>query len=170
MNIMSRIAFKLPVIFMTVFLAMLLFQQEAKAQQKPPRPISVIVNPIDGLSFGSFYQGISGGSVTISEYGSRSASGDVILINSGSSVTAATFEVQALPGTMIHIVNGPDAILSWGGYSMTLKIGSALPGSSFITASNSTFVKIGGTLMVGSPSANPPGNYSGTFTVTFIQE
>ncbi|WP_409994888.1 DUF4402 domain-containing protein [Chitinophaga pinensis] len=33
-----------------------------------------------------------------------------------------------------------------------------------------TIVRIGGTLTVGPPPANPAGNYSGVFQVTFIQE
>jgi hypothetical protein len=170
MSITGRIAFKLPVILMTGFIALLSFNQQAVAQQKPPRPISVVVNPLDALKFGAFYQGISGGTVTVSETGSRSVSGDVIQLNMGSSFTPAIFEVQALPGTLIHIVNGPNATLTGPGGSMTLTIGTASTGPSFITTLNSTYVKIGGTLLVKSPSANPPGNYSGTFTVTFIQE
>ena len=152
----------------------LFFGQNAKAQQKPPRPIEVIVNPAQGLIFGAFYQGVSGGTVTVYSNGTRSVGGDIIQANLGYPFSPAIFEVEALPGTLISILNGPDITLyGSNGGSMNLHIGESSRGSSFITnavAPSTTQFALGGTLTVGNPLANPRGNYSGSFTVTFIQE
>ena len=71
---------------LAVFSSSLAFAQEA-----PPKPISIYVDPSQGLNFGSFYQGMAGGTVTIFSNGTRSVSGDVIEINSGSPFTPAAF-------------------------------------------------------------------------------
>jgi len=144
------------------------------AQEKPPRPISIFANPAQGLSFGAFSQTGSGGTVIISASGSRSVTGGVIALNLGFSFSPAIFEVDAEPGTLITIVNGPDISLSGsGGGSMSMHIGNSSVGSPFIATATSparTQLRIGGTLTVGTPLANPPGDYSGTFSVTFVQQ
>ncbi|MEO8795274.1 MAG: DUF4402 domain-containing protein [Daejeonella sp.] len=162
------------VMSVAVFCGIICFQNLAYGQQKPPRPISVFVNPAQGLNFGSFFQGSSGGSVIIYANGSRSVTGDVIELNSGFSFSPAIFEVEALPGTLISILNGPDVTLTGSnGGSMTMRLGAASTGSSYISTLQpplTTQIRIGGTLNVGNPLANPPGAYSGTFSITFIQQ
>jgi hypothetical protein len=147
---------------------------KATAQELPPRPISVYVNPAQGLNFGAFYHGNTGGSVIIYPDGSRSVTGDVIQANIGILYSPALFEIEANPGTLISILNGPDVVLTGSnGGTMTLHIGSADPVFPLVTSAlppDRTLVSIGGTLTVGNSLANPPGNYSGTFSVTFIQE
>lgn len=144
------------------------------AQQLPPRPLSVYVNPAQPLSFGAFFQGPMGGSVIIYPDGSRSVTGDVVQANLGYTFSPALFEVEALPGTLVSILNGPDITLTGSnGGSMRLRLGTSSPNSPFIvptTAPSRTVVTVGGTLFVGSPQKNPPGSYIGTFNVTFIQE
>ena len=149
-------------------------QLTVNAQQKPPRPIAVYFNPGDGLRFGAFFQSTSGGTVIISASGLRTFTGSVVGAGLGVAYGAATFDIDADPGTLISILNGPDATLygSSGG-TMTLHIGASYPTSPFITTTvppTQTAVKIGGTLTVGSPVANPSGTYTGSFLVTFIQE
>lgn len=149
-------------------------QLQCAAQQKPPRPISVSFNPGAGMRFGAFFQSPSGGTVILSTSGLRTFTGAVVGAGLGVAYGAAEFDVDAEPGTLINILNGPDATLygSSGG-TMTLHIGSAYPSAPFITTAVSpaqTAVMIGGTLTVGSPVANPSGTYSGSFVVTFIQE
>lgn len=143
------------------------------AIEKPPRPVSIFVDPAQGLSFGAFFQGNTGGTVIIYPNGTRSTTGSVIQANLGFSFSPAIFEVDAEPGTIVNISNGPDVTLSGSnGGSMVLHIGTSSPGSPFIATAVSparTQITIGGTLTVGTPLANPPGNYSGTFSVTFIQ-
>jgi hypothetical protein len=142
--------------------------------ENPPRPITIFVNPAQGLSFGAFIQGNSGGTVIISSSGTRSVTGSIIQANMGYSFSPAIFEVDAEPGTLVTIVNGPDIPLSGSnGGSMTMHIGNSSQGSPFVATAVSpsrTLLRIGGTLTVGSPLANPPGNYNGTFLVTFIQQ
>ncbi|UPK72681.1 DUF4402 domain-containing protein [Chitinophaga filiformis] len=145
-----------------------------KAQEPPPRPISVYVNPAQGLIFGAFFQGATGGTVTVFPDGSRSVTGSIVQANLGFPFSPAIFEVDANPGTLIQILNGPDATLTGSnGGTLSLHIGSSSTGSPFVATATSparTLVRIGGTLTVGTPLANPPGSYSGLFSVTFIQE
>lgn len=158
------------IVSMIAYLAFMSVQQNLKAQQKPPRPVTVYVNPAQGLSFGAFYQGVAGGTVIISHSGSRSVTGGVVAFNQGS-FSPAIFQLEALPGTMIHILNGPDITLTGSnGGTMTMKVGPASVANTFITNMTTTFIRIGGTLTVGASLANPPGAYSGSFSVTFIQE
>ncbi len=138
-------------------------------------PIAVYADPAQGLSFGAFYQPASPGTVIIQSDGSRTFEGNII----GASISSATFspaifEIEADPGTVVSILYGPEVSLhgSRGG-SMTLRVGPADTGTPFTTTAERplrTQVKIGGRLSVGSASANPSGSYSGTFSITFIQE
>jgi hypothetical protein len=148
--------------------------ESASAQEPPPRPISVYVNPAQGLIFGAFFQGVTGGTVTVHADGSRTVSGSIVQANLGFPFSPAIFEVDANPGTLISIMNGPDVVLSGSnGGTLSLQIGTASTGTPFIATATSparTLVRIGGTLTVGPPPANPAGNYSGLFSVTFIQE
>ena len=164
---------KKSIILVQVFMIVLLNGFRANAQEAPPRPIAIYVNPAQGLIFGAFFQG-TGGSVIIYPDGSRSVTGDIIQANLGIPFSPAIFEIDANPGTVISILNGPDAILTGSnGGSLTLHIGNASTGSLFISTASPparTQVRVGGTLTVGSPLANPSGIYSGSFSVTFIQE
>ena len=146
----------------------------ATGQVHPPQPISVFVNPAQGMNFGAFFQGITGGTVILYPNGSRSVTGDIIQAGLGFSFSPAIFEIEALPGTIIHVLNGPDIQLTGtNGGSLTLHLGTSDPSTPFITTAippSRTLVRIGGTLTVSSPIANPSGSYSGMFQVTFIQE
>lgn len=169
------------VIYSIVLPGLLLSALASTAQRKllalgpenPPRPVVIYVNPAQGLQFGAFYQGATGGTVIVYPNGSRSTTGSVIQTNQGISFSPAIFEVDAEPGTLVTVVNGPDVTLNGSnGGTISLKIGSSDPGSPFIATQASpgrTQIRIGGTLTLTSPLANPPGNYSGTFSVTFIQ-
>lgn len=156
-------------------IAMVVLQSAAvKAQEAPPRPISIYANAADGLVFGAFFQGPSGGTVTIHPNGTRTVTGDVGEVNMGYPYTAAIFQVDAAPGTIISILTGPDAVLNGSnGGSMQLSIADTDPDLPYITTVTPpalTEIRVGGTLTVGPAAANPPGIYSGTFFITFIQE
>ncbi len=143
-------------------------------QELPPRPLTVTVSLSQNLSFGAFYHGNAGGSVIIYDDGSRSSTGDIVLLTMGYSFSTGLYDVVANPGTLISILNGPDAVLtgSNGGF-MILQIGDSNPASPFILTTAppmATQLRIGGTLIVGNPLQNPPGNYGGTFDVTLVQE
>jgi hypothetical protein len=162
-----RIIFIIPVVLM--FSVSL----ELKAQEPPPRPIRIDVTA-QGLSFGAFYHGAVGGTVVILPSGSRSATGDVVLLGLGYPFSAALFQVHAHPGTVISILNGPDAVLTGiPSGTMTLHIGSSNPSSPFVSNVNFNIgipLYIGGTLTVGNSGANPPGSYTGTFDITLVRE
>jgi len=147
------------------------FYIPAFSQEQPPKPIVVTVSTLQHLSFGTFIQSGASGTVTVDYTGSRTATGSVILPGMFSIVTPALFQVSALPGTLVTLVNGPTATLTGSnGGSLILNLGQSSTGSPFITTGISTDVFIGGTLTVGPPGANPAGIYNGTFTVTFIQQ
>lgn len=142
------------------------------AQEEPPRPIQL--STYQHLSFGAFINGYNGGTVSVEPGGNRSVTGDIIPVFQGSQFHPAIFEVEANPGTIINIVNGPDIILAGSnGGSIMLHLDGSLPVSPFINSTRPPFrtqVMIGGTITVGNTLANPPGEYTGNFFVTFIQE
>ena len=158
----------------TMIIALAVCSLAVNAQPPPPRPIAVYANPAQGMIFGAFFQGVSGGTVILYPDGTRLATGSLVLANLGYPYSPALFEIDANLGTVISIMNGPDVTLTGSnGGSISLHIGAASTGSHFTTSVASpsrTQVWIGGTLTVGNPLANPSGNYSGTFSVTFIQQ
>lgn len=154
-----------------LLVALLAVNMHSAAQERPPRPIVVTVNTAQHLSFGSFIQTGTNGTVTVDYTGSRSCSGSIILPNMSTIVTPALFIVDAEPGTLITILNGPTATLTGSnGGTLSLTLGDASTRNPFITRSQYTDVFIGGTLEVGALGANPAGSYNGTFQVTFIQQ
>lgn len=161
---------KLPVPVLLVFV-LLTFTEGVKGQEKPPKPIIVTVSTAQHLQFGSFIQTGDYGTVTVDYTGTRSSSGSVLLPNIHSIVSPALFIVESHPGTLITILNGHAVqLIGNHGGKMTLTLGEASTRSPFVTKNHFTDVFIGGTLTVGPLSENPAGSYSGTFTVTFIQE
>jgi hypothetical protein len=140
----------------------------------PPDPGAMSVYTVQNLSFGAFTFGSSGGTVIISNTGTRSVTGDAIALNMGILFFQAIFEIDTPEGTIISILNGADATLTGSnGGSVSMHIGNSDPPSPFITTvvqPARTQVNIGGTLTVGGPVANPPGTYTGTFYITFNQE
>jgi hypothetical protein len=147
--------------------------REASAQEPPPRPIRINATA-QGLSFGAFYHGATGGTITITPASARSSTGDVVLLGLGFPFSAALFEVHAHRGTVISILNGPDAVLTGiPSGTMSLHIGSSNPASPFVSNVNFNVaipLYIGGILTVGNSAANPPGSYTGTFDITLVRE
>jgi len=130
------------------------------------------VTKFQDMSFGSVILGNSGGTVIMSPTGIRSKTGDAILPSLGSQGSEAVFEVKAAPGTLITFLLG-STTLSNSTYSMNLQLGPSEPVPPFINTvqpNGITDVHIGGILTVGNAQQNPAGNYSGSFTVTFIQQ
>ena len=140
----------------------------------PVDPGAISIYTIQNMSFGGFSQGVSGGTVIIANDGTRSTTGSIIPLNLGIIYFQSIFEILGPVGTIITVLNGPDATLTGSnGGSMTMTIGLSNPASPFTTTvapPGRTQVYIGGTLNVGSAAANPPGNYNGSFYITFNQE
>jgi hypothetical protein len=147
---------------------------ETLAQQMPPRPVIVTANPSQPLAFGAFALSLTGGTVTVHTDGSRSSTGNIFLIGMGYLYSSAMFYIRTDPGTVISLLNPAPSILTGsGGGSMTLTIDSTDPITPFVTTvpiTELTTVLVGGTLTVGSLASNPPGSYTGTFNIIFVQE
>lgn len=140
----------------------------------PGDPGGLYAYTIQNINFGAFSHGNTGGTLVISSDGTRTATGDVVPLNLGVSYYNAIFEIEAPPGAMISILNGPDATLTGSnGGSMSLHIGNSYPASPFSNTNappSRTQVSIGGTLTVGASGTAPPGNYTGTIYITFNHE
>lgn len=153
-------------------LLLLLFAFNASGQEDPPRPMKV--STYQHLNFGAFINGSGGGTITIEPGGSRNITGDIIPVYHGYQYHPAIFEVEANAGVVISILNGPAITLTGNnGGSMLLHLGQSLPVSPFVNSTHPPFktqIMVGGTLMVGNFLANPPGDYTGQFFITFIQE
>ena len=146
-----------------------------KAQENPPIPVAVEVRNAQFLNFGSFTVGPSGGTVSVGFNGERNSTGDIHLLNIGSSgVSFAIFDVYANPGTILQI-QYPTAVQLVGpsGSNVTLRIDpdrEIETGRIFITNVNPHAVYVGGTLYIPSGDAAPPGPYNGSFSLTFIHQ
>lgn len=165
-NIMSSKKLFL-IIFPVIFI---FFAGPLAAQQDPPIPITVSV--VENLSFGAFYQGSGGGSVTIDPAGTRTSGGDVVLLGMSIIFTAAHYTIVGNAGTVISLSFNPINSLTGPG-TMSLTLDSSNPVSPFPLMNHKPLLNhlyIGGTLTVGTPLSNPPGAYSGTFDITFNQE
>jgi hypothetical protein len=163
-----RITMKLLVITALIFV----FHYQLRAQEMPPRPVSVSV--IRSMNFGAFSNGMTGGTVTVTPFGNRSSTGSIILIDMGYMYYPAAFEIEGNPGTILHLLNGPDEILTGSsGGTLSLHIGDSNAGDPIIinvAPPGGMEVRMGGTLTAGNPMANPPGLYNGSFTVLIVQE
>jgi hypothetical protein len=148
--------------------------QIAPTDSIPPDPARISVYTVQDMKFGAFTQGAIGGTITLSPEGIRTSTGDVVLLNMGYPFNQAIFEVEGIVGTVISIMNGPNATLTGSnGGSMSMEIGSSYPNSPYyntVQPPGRTQIHIGATLNVGAPASNPPGTYSGTFFITFNQE
>lgn len=155
-----------------IILCILMLHNPVSAQEEPPRPMKL--SPYQNLSFGAFIAGFGGGTVIIYPDGTRSVTGDIIPVFQGYQHHPAIFEVEANPGVVISIMNGPNIVLTGSnGGTLTLQLDNSIPSSPFVNTTRPPFrtqVRVGGTLMVGNMLDNPAGDYIGTFSVTFIQE
>jgi hypothetical protein len=132
----------------------------------------ITIYPVQNFSFGTFYQG-NGGTVNISAAGERSATGDIILMNTSAPGSQAIFDIQAPAGSIISL-STPDATLTGSnGGTMTLHISNTDPASPFNTTAvppNLTRIQVAGILSSGNRTSSPPGVYQGSFSITFNQQ
>lgn len=131
---------------------------------------NVTITKTGDLNFGNFTPTGSGGTVIVSTTGVRSKTGNVILFSSPD-VSRAVFSIKgnnsARYVTNITIGNATLNRIGGGG-SMSLTTFKTSPVPSFNIRNRTVTLSVGATLNVGSIIANPPGDYSGTFTVTII--
>jgi hypothetical protein len=141
---------------------------------------TVTVHSTQAINFGSFClvnNGSSGGTVTVDWQGNRTATGQVMLLNSGPAPQAAIFEINLCQGRLV-VINYPISTILTGsnGGSVKLNIGpteKGVSGTAFQVNTDCSFItqlRVGGTLIIGSNTANPGGDYSGNFSITFNQQ
>ena len=137
---------------------------------------SMTVQATQALNFGTFaLSGGGDGIVTVGFNGSRTAVSNVYLADVSPLAQQAIFEIKLCQGRNVTITYLPTAIITGSnGGTMTLDIGPTEKGgigSTFEVDNDCNFItilQVGGTLHI--PATSPPGNYSGTFEITFNQE
>ena len=126
------------------------------------------ITAVQPLSFGNFTNS-GGGSVIIDHSGTGSTTGTIKL--AGIDHQAAEFNLTITAERTINIYYPPDQYLTRDGgtETMAVTLGPADKGNSFVAAPEPfiNIINIGGTLDVGTPAANPNGNYSGEIEVEF---
>ncbi len=140
----------------------------------PQRTLTVTAT--QGLNFGIFCKtGNSGGTVTVGYDGSRSSTGDIVLLALTPLPQPAIFEVKLCQGRNVIITfSASTSLTSSNGGSLTLDIGPTEQGgnnASFAVGNDCNFItplRVGGTLHI--PGGASPGYYSGGFDITFNQE
>jgi hypothetical protein len=156
------------------FVSFFSFAQTDPTDSLPGDPGGISVYTVQQMSFGAFSVGSTGGTIIISNDGTRLVTGDVVALNLGIPYYQSVFDIDAPLGAIVSILNGSDITLTGSnGGTMSMHIGNSDPPSPFIITVPQpvrTQVKIGGTLTAGSPVANPPGTYTGIFYITFNLE
>lgn len=116
------------------------------------------------LNFGSMISPSSDAVVNVSYNGQRSDSGNIYLLNDVSP-SNGIFTITGQVGRTVYL-GLPDDILIYNELGNTLIVNNFISslGTSFILDVDMTDATIGASLNV--PKASPPGNYSGTYTVT----
>jgi hypothetical protein len=121
------------------------------------------------LAFGDLTSGATAGTVRIAPGGGRTRTGGVTLL--ASTTGAASFTVSTPSGSRNYSIVLPASttLTSGGGFTMTVNTFRSNPGGSGTTSAgaHTQTLNVGATLQV---SANQkPGTYTGTFTVTVVQ-
>lgn len=162
-----------------LFILALLSVITLKGQPSLP-PRNITVNSTQALHFGSFClenSGSAGGTVTVDWQGNRTSSGQIYLLPTAPAHQAAIFEISLCQGRSV-IISYPQTIVLTGsnGGSLTLNVGPTEKGgngSLFQVDGDCSFItqlRVEGTLIVGSNSANPAGTYTGSFSIIFNQQ
>jgi hypothetical protein len=140
----------------------------------PQRTLTVAAT--QPIHFGTFcVTGKGGGTITVGWDGSRTSTGDILLLSIAPIAHPAIFEIKLCQGRNVSIVFDATIILTGSnGGSFTLDIGPTEKGGNnarFATNSDCNFVtqlRVGGTLHI--PATALSGVYTGGFNITFNQE
>lgn len=127
--------------------------------------VVMTISNTSGLAFGKFVAG-TGGSVTVSPAGVRSAGGGVVLVPSGAGA-AAQFAVSG-DANLSYVISLPGngvVSLTSGSNSMAVNNFTSSPNlAGTLGAGGTQALSVGATLSVGSNQAS--GSYAGAFDVT----
>jgi hypothetical protein len=146
------------------------------SQPPPPPQRTLTVTATQPIHFGVLcVTGGGGGTVTVAWDGSRSSTGNILLLAMAPVAQPAIFEVKLCQGRNVIITFDATTTLT-GSVSGTLilDIGPTEHGgtsSAFPTNSDCNFItllRVGGTLHV--PGTAVPGTYTGSFNITFNQQ
>lgn len=127
------------------------------------------------LHFGTICLTGSGGTVTVGTDGSRTSTGNLILLSLSPVAQPAIFDIEYCPGGNVSLTFSATTILTGSnGGELTLDLGpteKGISGTVFTTISDCNFVTpvyMGGTLHI--PDAAIAGTYTGSFDVTINME
>ena len=125
-------------------------------------PLQITHTSGAALSFGAFTVG-TGGTVTVSQAGAGSVTGDVALVTGGT-VAPDAFTVTGSAARLFNITTSTGNTVTTGGATpATMPLALSAPASGTLTGG--TFaLKVGGTLTVAANQAS--GAYTGSYTVT----
>jgi len=126
---------------------------------------AIAITNTAALQFGLIVSG-TGGTVTVSTAGARTATGPRILTNASFPVTAAAFTVTG-GDSLAYTITLPTTVTLTGPGSSTMSVGTFVsnpvsPGT--LSATGTSTLSVGATLTVGTNQT--AGDYTGTFTVT----
>ena len=118
------------------------------------------------LSFGSFYLvGPSGGSLSVSNTGIRTSTGNIQEVNSSFLVSAFTLSTDSVNPVNITISSSPTTLSNGIGNTMSLEAGISNPENPVVQSGAPVQIFIGGTITVASEV--PAGDYNGELFITF---
>lgn len=118
------------------------------------------------LSFGSFYLlGSTGGSLSISNTGIRTTTGNIQEVNYSFLVSAFTLSTDSVNPINITVTSSPATLSNGVGNSMSLEAGIPNPANPVVQAGAPVQIFIGGTITVASEI--PAGDYNGELFITF---
>jgi hypothetical protein len=156
-----------------LFLLLIFYPKVSYAQPQLPQR-SVTVSSTQGISFGKFYDKGSGGDIIVDWQGIRTVTGGIVAPPS-SVVRPALFEIKLCQGRNITISYSNSTVLTGdNGGIIQMDIGPTQKGNNGVTfaiENNCNFItilRVGGTLHI-LPNT-PPGNFVGSFDISFEQE
>jgi len=137
---------------------------------------TIIATQTQAINFGTYcVNGTGGGTVSIGWDGTRTSTGNIVLLNITPYAQPAIFEIKLLKGNSVTFTYFPMGILTGSnGGTLSFDIGPTehgINGSSFTVNTNANYLipfKVGGTLHI--PANAIQGTYSGNFDITFQQE
>ena len=94
-----------------VLISVFSFAQTDPTDSIPGDPGGITVYTVQNMSFGAFSNGSSGGTVIVSTNGTRSLTGDIVLLNLGTTYFQSVFDIDAPVGSIVSLLNGRRELL-----------------------------------------------------------
>lgn len=126
-----------------------------------------------GISFGAFAMGTTGGKISISSNGSRQADGSIVPLNFGANCTALILDIEGHKGVIVSLLVDETILTGSNGGKIKLRIKDSNPSIPFVLQNEipmKNTVTVGAELLVGNSLESPPGEYSGKINISVISE